>query len=256
MPSTLLLLAALSVVSSCGSPTDAARLRATGSAAPPTTVGTAASSPVVVELFTSEGCSSCPPADDLLRSLAARHDVVALSFHVDYWDRLGWRDPFSHAAYTARQQAYARSLDGRVYTPEMVVGGTVGFVGSRRGEAQAQIAAALGRPAPARVTLAASRGDGRAVRVTFAVEDAPEPSVVHVALVQTEATTQVRHGENGGRTLRHANVVRGFETHREASGEISFALPDGLDAADVQVVAYVQPGETGAVAGVATAAVE
>ncbi len=259
MTSALLIFAAaLSVLTSCASSSHADAPAATDTTAtPPTAADVAAPTPlVVVELFTSEGCSSCPPADALLRTLATRPDVVALSFHVDYWDRLGWRDPFSSAAFTARQQAYARSLDGRVYTPEMVVGGTVGFVGSRRGEAQTQIAAALERPAPSRIALTAAPGAGRTVRVTYAATGAPEPSVVHLALVQSEATTEVRRGENGGRTLRHANVVRAFETHAEASGEASLPLPDGLDAGDVQVVAYVQRGQTGAISGAATAAVE
>ena len=209
----------------------------------------------VVELFTSEGCSSCPPADVLLATLADRPDVVALSFHVDYWDGLGWRDPFSSALATARQRAYARNLDGRVYTPEMVVGGTVGFVGSRRGEARASIAEALGRPSSVQVEVAAQH-DGRNVEATYTADGLTDGQVVHVALVQREAESRVVRGENGGRTLRHAHVVRAFETQTNPSGTVRFTLPDGLEVVGALVVAYAQQGEAGAIAGVATTAVE
>ena len=206
---------------------------------------------VVAELFTSEGCSSCPPADALLADLAGRPDVLALSFHVDYWDRLGWRDPFSSAWATARQRAYARTLDGRSYTPELVVGGTVGFVGSRRSEARQRIAEA---PAPsASVGVTARRAGGR-VEAQVVTERAPAGSVVHVALVQREAVTNVARGENRGRTLRHANVVRAFETRPAGDGApVSLTLPAGLDAAEAFVVAYVQRSETGPIYAAARA---
>ena len=135
----------------------------------------------VVELFTSEGCSSCPPADAVLRDLAARADetgepIYALSFHVDYWDRLGWADPYADAAHTARQRATAAAggFDaGRVFTPAMIVGGADGFVGSNRRTAEARVAEALATPPPATVRLSA-RGEGGAVSVGYAVEGAPD----------------------------------------------------------------------------------
>ena len=206
---------------------------------------------VVAELFTSEGCSSCPPADALLADLAGRPDVLALSFHVDYWDRLGWRDPFSAAWATARQRAYARTLDGRSYTPELVVGGTVGFVGSRRREAQQRIAEA---PAPSASVGLTARRVGEHIEAQVTAEDVPAGSVVHVALVQREAVTAVARGENRGRTLRHANVVRAFETRPAGdAAPVSFTLPAGLDAAEALVVAYVQQSETGPIYAAARA---
>src|SRR4051794_10112623 len=132
--------------------------------------------PVVVELFTSQGCSSCPPADALLRELAGRADVIALGFHISYWDRLGWKDPLSNEASTDRQKAYASRLSGRVYTPQIVVEGTNEIVGSDR----AAVAAALRKgpsEAIAPVNFAADRasvaigggsGAGQVLLVRFA----------------------------------------------------------------------------------------
>ena len=156
--------------------------------------------PVVVELFTSQGCSSCPPADALLAELARRDDVIALGFHISYWDGLAWKDPFSSQSSTDRQRAYARLFDlGQVYTPQMVVDGAREMVGSDRPKVEAALHEA--RPeAIAPVTFAADRrsvtigaGDGRG-------------SVLLVRFAQ-ERTTLVAGGENARRTLQDANAV-------------------------------------------------
>ncbi len=166
--------------------------------------------PIVVELFTSEGCSSCPPADALLAELASRPDILALSFHVDYWDRLGWKDPFSSAAATARQQRYAELLGiGNVYTPQVVVDGRWQAVGSDRGEVERALAAAASAPAaPLRLAVT----DGRA-HVTLGpgadAADAGAPAVLLVAFDRRHVDSVAR-GENEGRTLTHVDAVRGF----------------------------------------------
>ncbi len=133
---------------------------------------TRATGPVVVELFTSEGCSSCPPADDWLREIAAAGPVdgaavIALSEHVDYWNRLGWKDPFSSAAMTARQNRYARALESEVYTPQMVVDGGVAFVGSDRQAAAAAIRAAASSKKAALTANLALAGPAIDVRATI-----------------------------------------------------------------------------------------
>jgi hypothetical protein len=200
----------------------------------------------VIELFTSEGCSSCPPADRLLRDLAARNDarLFPLAFHVDYWNRLGWRDPFSDAAYSQRQRAYARAVGtGRVYTPQMIVNGQREFVGSRRGEAERAIQQTLDVPVAATVDLRTIL-EGRAVSVDYAVANAPDDAVLHLALVQCEAEQDVARGENAGRTLRHANVVRAFETVPAKAGRQVLALPDGMTAMNAAVVGYAQDPAT------------
>jgi len=168
----------------------------------------AAERPVVVELFTSQGCSSCPPADVLLGELAKRDDVLALAFHVDYWDRLGWKDPFSSSMATARQRAYAKLLGLRtVYTPQLVVDGHDEMVGSDRRRVAQAIAAAK-KAQRTDVTIAREGGE-LVVRVP-ALADAGRTSVQLVAYAPGE-TTRVRAGENEGRTLVNANIVRSVE---------------------------------------------
>jgi hypothetical protein len=175
--------------------------------------------PVLVELFTSEGCSSCPPADAMLASLhtgqpVAAAEIVALELHVDYWDRLGWKDPFSSRAFTDRQEAYSRALGGaEVFTPQMVVDGRDHMVGSDRSEAVKAITAAAGRP---HLPLAVSaRLAGPALRMTIDLPAAPrdgEAIDVFAAVTEDDLTSVVRRGENGGRTLKHMAVVRKLQT--------------------------------------------
>ena len=168
-----------------------------------------ASRPVLVELFTSQGCSSCPPADALLDDLAGRPDVVALSMHVDYWDYIGWKDPYASPQYTARQQRYAEALNLRyVYTPQIVVDGRANVVGSRRAEVLEAIEAAAQRDRPIDITF----GTGSGGKVIIPEGHAPdEGATVWLAVYDREHTTQIKRGENAGRSLRNANVVRSFE---------------------------------------------
>ena len=165
----------------------------------------AAGRPVVVELFTSESCSSCPPADAYLTELTqTRRDVLPLAFHVTYWDGGGWNDPFSLPAATARQAAYAAKLGGGAYTPEIVVDGRSGHIGSRRGEVAAAIAAAE-RTAGGGPAVSVARGQ-RAVTVQVGAGT----GAASVILVGYDArhVTSIGGGENGGRTLVDSNVVR------------------------------------------------
>lgn len=215
----------------------------------------------VVELFTSEGCSSCPPADAVLARLAAdARDrglaVYPLAFHVDYWDRLGWRDPYSSKANTDRQYAYAAALGaaGQVYTPQMVVNGTAAFTGSNGREADRQVAAALGRPPPAAaVAMKAEATDAGAVRVGYDVSGAPAGAVLNVAVVERGLETKVPRGENAGRTLRHENVVRAFEVIPldKAAGSVEVKVPAGVNLKNAAVVGFVQDAKRMTVSGAA-----
>jgi hypothetical protein len=205
--------------------------------------------PAVVELFTSEGCSSCPPAETYLRELARRSDVLALSFHVDYWDDLGWRDRFGLTEAVQRQRTYARTLHlASVYTPQVVIDGQADYVGSDR--------TSIGR------TLAAAR-DGVAVALSIrdglvSVDLAARPGtaagdVVLVGYLR-EALSTIGRGENSGRTLTEINIVRSIRVLGTWNGraERFEARMDSLtpDATDVAVL--VQPGGQGPIIGAAS----
>ena len=213
----------------------------------------------LVELFTSEGCSSCPPADDALARLVAEGHpgVIALAYHVDYWDHLGWRDPYGSAAHSARQRRYAPTLDRRVYTPQAVVNGTTGVVGSRERALREIVGRALASPQEVPLAVRVRR-EGGAVTVTPEAAGAvPEGAVVRAALVQREAATDVARGENGGRRLEHVHVVRDLAAG--AAGPLALAVPPeaaGLEAGGLFVAAWVQEGETGPVLGATTAEIE
>jgi hypothetical protein len=168
----------------------------------------------LLELFTSQGCSSCPPADALLAELVAEQQgrpVYALSFHVDYWNRLGWQDPYSDALYSARQRTYARHLpEGRVYTPQLVINGRRGLVGSRAREVRAALDEALANPARTGIVLEAGEGAGATRRYTYQLSGRTADLHLYIALAEKEAVNEVLRGENRGRELRHVQVVRQF----------------------------------------------
>lgn len=217
--------------------------------------------PILVELFTSQGCSSCPPADRLLARLAREEGFVTLSFHVDYWNRLGWRDPFSSAAYSARQAAYAERLSpGHVYTPQAVVQGRAEVLGSDESAIRKAAARARAASRPLSLELTARR-DGSAIVGRAGVDlgrGADEPLELTVILVRERAVTDVPRGENRGRELTHVSIVLGLETvatldpgDSQAHGTARLPLPAGLEADDVHLVATLRNPATLAVAGVA-----
>jgi hypothetical protein len=222
--------------------------------------------PVIVELFTSEGCSSCPPADALLAQLQADQpvagaEVIALALHVDYWDYIGWKDPFASPQFSERQDAYRRAFRLRgAYTPQMVVDGARQFVGSDEDAARTAIAAAA-KARRAKVTLAPVSASAARLRVQVAGARARGADVaeVWVALTEGELATEVAHGENAGRRLRHSGVVRWLARAGEADAEGGFK---GEVAAPVRAewrrdamraVAFVQEREGRRVIGAAWA---
>ena len=214
----------------------------------------------IVELFTSQGCSSCPPAEGVLGELsqAARLDgrpVYALAFHVDYWNHGGWADPFSAAAFSDRQRQYGRafSLD-QIYTPQMVVNGRTQFVGSDGSAADRAIADALATPAAVPVTVAVAVAGRSGHRVHYAAPNAGADAVVNVAVVERGLATDVKGGENGGSHLDQPDVVRWFTTGpaRDADDVAIPPLP-AVHAGRASVVVYVQAKPAGPVVG-ATAA--
>jgi hypothetical protein len=221
--------------------------------------------PVLLELFTSEACSSCPPADRLLASFDARQPVagaelIALSEHVDYFNDLGWKDRFSSAQYTARQQAYTDryKFDG-VYTPQLVVDGRFGFVGSDEKAANQAIQKALReRKFPISITDLTLHGSKATARISIPADSARQKMTadVYVALADERQETRVSGGENAGRVLRHVAVARsildaGSVNAADAfSRDITIDLPDG-PGRDRRIIVFMQDVRTGHVLGVA-----
>jgi hypothetical protein len=199
--------------------------------------------PVVVELFTSQGCSSCPPADALLGELAGRDDVLALSLHVDYWDWIGWEDTFGHAAFSERQRAYA-AADGStvVYTPQFVVGGSDPVAGPSGME----LADLIGLHMQGRVDLIRAEGPD-----TVALAPREGGGLLILATIDREATVKVLHGENAGHEMTYHNVVRTWSPVAEWDGAAAtYALPPAPEGRDrVVLVQAVEDGLPGAILG-------
>jgi Uncharacterized secreted protein len=220
--------------------------------------------PVLVELFTSEGCSSCPPADKLLASLqrdqpVANAQIIVLEEHVDYWDRTGWRDRFSSSLLTERQSLYAPRLKfDDSYTPQMVVDGQAQFLGSDPSKALASITRAAETP---KINLALSQPAVDGKRITCSVSTAAGTILPHgdlyAALVDPSTSTEVKAGENGGKHLDHVSVVRAFQRIGKiqdlGKGPISFKLsaPSDEAATNMHVVVFAQLPDQGPVRGVA-----
>jgi hypothetical protein len=205
--------------------------------------------PVVVELFTSQGCSACPPADALLAELAARDGIIALAFHVDYWNYLGWVDPFATAASTRRQREYAAAFDARaVYTPQMVINGSEALVGSRRVEVMEAVSLALAAPMPLEVsitldaegliaTVVASEGFAGSARILFVAYEPP----TRVAIAR---------GENAGGSFTFHNAVRTvLPLGTMSGGARSWRTPGAEGAGGVAILA--QATDDGRILGAA-----
>jgi hypothetical protein len=220
---------------------------------------------VLLELFTSQGCSSCPPADRLLSRLAGspewRGRVVPLAFHVDYWNSIGWRDPFSAPAWSERQHRYARALrNGRVYTPQAVIDGRVHLVGSDEHRVLAELAKAARAPGPA-IELE-TRLTGRELIAEIAVGPAPgavlaRPLDLLVAVFESGLETEVTRGENARRTLRNDYVVRRLDrvarldSAAPSRHRLAVALAAGWKPERLGAAVFLQDPETLAVAGAA-----
>jgi hypothetical protein len=201
--------------------------------------------PVVVELFTSQGCSSCPPADALIHAIAndpaMRGRVIPLAFHVDYWDSLGWRDPFSSAEWTQRQARYARTMRlNSAYTPQAVVNGTREFVGSNAAAMSAALEKASNEKTRADITLTARREGTSLIATIHATVPANDDLLL--AIVEDGVTMRIEHGENAGRTITNDAIVR--KLIRVTSSQAAVRVP--LDGAwrDVSAVAFVQDRST------------
>ena len=223
--------------------------------------------PVLVELFTSEGCSSCPPADAFLSKLdqqpLAAAQLVVLSEHVDYWDHLGWQDPYSNHSYSLRQEAYAgRFGSRRVYTPQIVVDGTYEFVGGSARSGNDAFAQALNAP-KIPVHLSSIRLDRANILSAHVEADAIPPSHnsegadVYITVALNRAESHVARGENGGRILAHTAVVRtlskigSLRSGESFAHDVQLKVEPGTDSRNLRLIAFLQEPHQGKVVGAA-----
>lgn len=205
--------------------------------------------PVVVELFTSQGCSSCPAADAILHELAEREDVIALALHVDYWDYIGWKDPFGDPAHADRQRAYAAAGKRQsVYTPEMVVNGVTDLVGAKPMKVSNAIADHAKQSARARLSL--SRSGTTLTIQAQALAAIGGPVEVHMLRYTPRQTTQIKRGENRGKTLDYANVVEGWTVIGRWDGVSPLTLSAQMEG-DKPAVVILQEAQTGPIVAAA-----
>lgn len=215
--------------------------------------------PVVVELYTSQGCNSCPPADAFLGELARQPGVIALGFHVDYWNYLGWHDPYSNKKFTYRQKEYAMALrQTGVYTPQMVIQGRRGEVGSDRRSVLRAIAEARKAKSAATVVLEKLEG-GRLRAVVSAANGGAKGAYVWLALFDRRHATKVPRGENEGKTLTNYHVVREWKKLGQLEGEkaefaVGAAGENGEKRSGAAVL--VQHGKGGPILGAAVVYVD
>jgi len=209
------------------------------------TTAVAQHSPVVVELYTSQGCASCPPADALMAELAKRPDVIGLALHVDYWDYLGWADIFANPAFTKRQKRYARAHGQKmIYTPQMIVAGTDMVQGNLAAEVLARIDAHSG--AVPRVVLQATRHGARLVIEAEANPPLDRNAVIHLVRYLPHEAVEIERGENAGRAVVYHNIVSDWSTPAEWTGKDAIRLETALDG-EQPVVVIVQEAGPGAV---------
>lgn len=197
--------------------------------------------PVVVELYTSQGCSSCPPADAILGELAGRDDVIAIALHVDYWDYIGWKDEFGHPAHAVRQRAYASKAGRRsIYTPEMVVNGQTDIVGAKPMALSKAIAEH--KEKAARMTLDAVR-DGKTLNISGTVpRSGAIPMEIHVLEVTPVHTSKITRGENRGKTYEYSNIAHNWRVAGTWDGQSPLEMSVAIITDDPVVVLIQEAG--------------
>lgn len=206
----------------------------------------------VLELFTSEGCSSCPPAEAVLANIeqqAAGKPIYVLAYHVDYWNRLGWKDSFSDAKFTARQYQYNKQFTSEVYTPQLIINGKAEYIGSDAPAIESSINSALNSKAATSLNLHAQlRNDSASIEYNLPGTVSDEQ--LEIAVVQRQATSSVRAGENAGKTLLHVQIVRDLQTVKlkgKSTGSITITLPKQFNVKDWELIAFLQNKQSGAI---------
>ena len=215
----------------------------------------------LIELFTSEGCSSCPPADEALEEIQKKYndkDVLVLSYHVDYWNKLGWKDIFSDVSFTQRQEYYSNIFRlNNIYTPQVVVNGKKEFLGSDKSKLISSIEEQLNGISAVSIKLNAVQNTEGKIVVQYSVEGADtKKEQTILVLIQKMATNEIKKGENKGKTLHHINIVRNIFYLPLKEKTTNFTLPAGLQKEDVFVASFIQDKRSGSIKTMQSASVE
>lgn len=204
----------------------------------------------LLELYTSEGCSSCPPADELLGKIENEYqdkNVYVLAYHVDYWDKQGWKDVFSNPAYTQRQYDYARFMGKEpIYTPQVIINGKADCIGSQETSLRNGIKSALSKPAAVNLTLDAKQ-QNNTLAINYNLDGVFKNSRLLVAIVRKSAKSNVKRGENAHRILSHFQIVQRLQTIdlKSAKGNTVIALPKNFNLQDFEIIGFVQNSNNG-----------
>jgi len=215
----------------------------------------------LIELFTSEGCSSCPAADEALEEIQKKYsdkNVLVLGYHVDYWDKLGWKDIFSDASFTQRQEYYSNIFRlNSIYTPQAVVNGKKEFLGSNKSKLISNIEEQLNERSAVSIKLNVVQNTEGKIDVQYSAEglDSKKEQAILV-LIQKMATNEIKKGENKGRTLHHINIVRNIFYLPLKEKTTSFTLPTGLQKEDIFVAGFIQDKRSGSIKAMQSSSVE
>lgn len=215
----------------------------------------------LLELYTSEGCSSCPPADELMGRIQNEYqddNVYVLAYHVDYWDRQGWKDVFSNADYTKRQYDYAKFLGKEpIYTPQLVVNGKADYIASQETVVRNGIKSALSKSVVTDLSLEANQANNN-LNVNYNIEGIFKNSNLIIAIVQKAAKTNVKRGENANRILSHYQIVHHLHTVdlKDKNGTVSIHLPKSFNTKDFEVIGFVQDKNKGNITGATKASLQ
>ncbi|WP_316634051.1 DUF1223 domain-containing protein [uncultured Flavobacterium sp.] len=215
----------------------------------------------LLELYTSEGCSSCPPADELMGKIQNEYkdrNLYVLSYHVDYWDRQGWKDVFSNTDYTKRQYDYAKFMDkDPIYTPQLIINGKIDYIASQETAVRNGIKSALSKPVTTNLSLEASQANNN-LSVNYNIEGTFKNSSLLIAIVQKAAKTNVKRGENANRVLSHYQIVRHLHSVdlKSTKGTIAVHLLKGFNTKDFEVIGFVQDKNNGSILGATRAVLQ
>ena len=215
----------------------------------------------LIELFTSEGCSSCPAADAILEEVQKKYsdkNVLIVGYHVDYWDKLGWKDVFSNPSFTERQEYYSTIFHlNSIYTPQVVINGKKEFIGSNKNQLTSSIEDQLNERSAVSIKLTAVQNTEGKIDVHYSAEgvDTKKEQAILV-LIQKMATNEIKKGENKGKTLHHINIVRNIFYLPLKERNTNLTLPEGFSKEDFFVAGFIQEKRSGKIKAIQSASIE